>query len=76
MTEIENILICALISAGHIVEQARTEIENLKVENTELRHRAEVAERALDIAEKNDDFFVMGKDEYLLKAEKELQEDK
>lgn len=47
MTGKENILIDALISAGHISEQARTAIEKLKAENAELRHRAEVAERAL-----------------------------
>lgn len=46
MTERENILIDALISAGHISKQARTAIEKLKTENAELRHRAEVAERA------------------------------
>lgn len=47
MTERENILIDALISAGHIAEQARMAMEKLKAENAELRHRAEVAERAV-----------------------------
>lgn len=47
MTERENILIDALISAGHIAEQARTAMEKFKVENAELRHRAEVAERVV-----------------------------
>ena len=37
MTERENILIDALISAGHIAEQARTAMEKLKAENAELR---------------------------------------
>lgn len=49
MTERENILIDALISAGHIAEQARTAMEKLKAENAKLRYRAEVAERALGI---------------------------
>ena len=43
MTEKENILIDALISAGHISEQARTAIEKLKDENAELRARLEKA---------------------------------
>lgn len=41
MTERENILIDALISAGHISEQARTAIEKLKAENAALRERLE-----------------------------------
>lgn len=87
MTGKENILIDALISAGHISEQARTAIAKLKSENAELRHRAQVAERALLTACVN-----LVKDEednvnmellvrvvytnYLRKAEKELAEGK
>lgn len=42
MTERENILIDALISAGHIAEQARTAMEKLKAENAELCDREEI----------------------------------
>lgn len=59
MTERENILIDALISSGHIAEQARTAMEKLKAENTELRHRAEVAEKALNSA-----CFILAKNYY------------
>lgn len=43
MSERENILIDALISAGHISKQARTVIEKLKAENAELKKRLENA---------------------------------
>ena len=75
MTERENILIDALISAGHIAEQARTAMEKFKVENAELRHRAEVAERALKIADKLGELCGR-KEDYVQQAEKELAEEK
>lgn len=74
MTERENILIDALISAGHIAEQARTAMEKLKAENTELRHRAEVAERALKIADKLGELCGK-KQDYIQQAERELAEE-
>lgn len=87
MTEKENILIDALISAGHIAEQARTAIEKLKAENVELRHRAEVVERALLLAcanlvkdeKDNVDIELLARvvyTKFLRKAEKELSEGK
>ena len=70
-----NEKITGILRLGNKVEQyAAQYIEELRKENAELKHRAEVAERALELMARGECTFC-SPDYYIEQAEKELSEE-